>query len=176
MKNIILMALFLCLGSVIFAQEDAAAGKSIFIAKCASCHNFKQEMTGPALKDLDKRRKTEWIVKFVQSSQTMISSGDPDAKAIFAKYQTLMPDHKDLSEADVKNIITYIKEESARIEKEDKNNPIKRPKEKVLDDLPIVFAKDWWIFVVFGFFLLLMVYAMQLAINANELKKKAENK
>jgi cytochrome c2 len=174
MKNLFLITLLLLSAGFSFAQEDAAKGKEIFSARCASCHNFKQDMTGPALKDIDKRRKPEWIIQFVQSSQAMISAGDPDAKAIFAKYQTLMPDHKDLNEADVKNIITYIKEESERLEKEAANNPIKRPKETQLDDLPLVFAKDWWVFLVFGFFLFLLVYAMLFVIQANELKKKSE--
>ena len=171
MKNTFLILLLTISAHFIFAQKDAAAGKSIFQTRCASCHSLKQEMTGPALKDVDKRRKAEWIVKFVQSSQTMISSGDPEAKAVFAKYQTVMPDHKDLKEADIQNIIAYVQEESALLDKEAANNPIKRPKEAKSDDRPIEFSKEGWIFLVFGIFLALLVYALQLAINANDLKK-----
>jgi cytochrome c2 len=173
MKNLLFISFLLFFGPLLLhAQTDAAAGKSIFQSRCASCHSLKQEMTGPALKDVDKRRKPEWIVKFVQSSQTMISSGDADAKAVFAKYQTIMPDHKDLKEADVQNIIAFVKEESARLDKEAANNPIKRPKESLPNNKPLVWATEWWVFVVYGFFLFLLVYALSFVINANELKNK----
>jgi cytochrome c2 len=176
MKQLFIL-FFLCLAAVgLQAQEDAEAGKTIFATRCASCHNFKQEMTGPALKDVHTRRKAEWIVKFVQSSQTVIESGDPDAKAVFAKYQTVMPDHRDLKEADVLNIIAFIKAESARITLEAANNPIKRPKEVGTTDRPMIWAKDWWKFVIYGLLLSMAIYAMQLAINANELRKKMEDK
>ena len=158
------------------AQEDAEAGKTIFSTRCASCHNFKQDMTGPALRDVHLRRKPEWIVKFVQSSQSVIESGDPEAKAVFAKFQTVMPDHRDLKESDIQNIISFIKVESERITKEMANNPIKRPKEVGTTDRPMVWAEDWWQFVIYGFFIAMLVYAMQLAINANELRKNIENK
>lgn len=169
---IFLLVCFAFLG--LRAQEDAEAGKEIFSARCASCHNFKQDMTGPALRDIHTRRKPEWIVKFVQSSQEVIESGDADAKAVFAKFQTVMPDHRDLKENDVLNIISFIKAESERIAIEAANNPIKRPKEGQTTDRPMVWAKDWWLFVVYGLLICLAIYTMQLAINANEMRKKIE--
>ncbi|MBK9959253.1 MAG: c-type cytochrome [Chitinophagaceae bacterium] len=39
------------------AQGDAAAGKALFLGKCAACHNVFKDMTGPALGGLEERGK-----------------------------------------------------------------------------------------------------------------------
>ncbi|RQP19009.1 MAG: hypothetical protein EAS52_03675 [Parapedobacter sp.] len=49
----------------------------------------------------------------MQSSQTLIQSGDKDAVAIFEEYnKIMMPDHPDLSSDDILNILAYIKQKS----------------------------------------------------------------
>ena len=47
-------------------------GKTIFISRCAACHNVNKVMTGPALAGIDQRRSLEWITKFIHSSQTLV--------------------------------------------------------------------------------------------------------
>lgn len=99
----------------IHAQENIEEGKTIFKSRCASCHAIDKRVIGPALKDVDKRHEEKWIIDFVHSSQTVINGGDEKAAKLFQEYnQTIMPDHKDLSEAQVKNIIAYIKDESVK--------------------------------------------------------------
>jgi hypothetical protein len=67
------------------------------------------------LKDVDKRREDKWIVNFVQSSQSLIKKGDEVAVKVFNENNKIvMPDHPDLKEADIANIISYIKDESAK--------------------------------------------------------------
>ena len=101
--------------SSIHAQENILDGKTIFKSRCASCHAIDRRVIGPALKNVDKRHEEKWIVSFVHSSQTVIKSGDEAATNLFQEYnQTIMPDHKDLSEAQIKNIISYIKDESVK--------------------------------------------------------------
>ena len=38
-----------------FAQQDVAAGKTLFNANCKSCHYFDKPSTGPALHDVVDR-------------------------------------------------------------------------------------------------------------------------
>jgi hypothetical protein len=71
-------------------------------------------VVGPALKDVFKIRSETWIIAFVHSSQTVIRSGDTAAVSLFKQFNgTIMPDHPGMNDQDIKNIIGYIKSESA---------------------------------------------------------------
>lgn len=97
------------------AQDNIDEGKALFKSRCASCHAIDKRVIGPALKDVDKRHEEKWIIDFIHSSQTVINSGDEAAIKLFEQYnQTIMPDHKDLSEKQIKNIVAYIKNESTK--------------------------------------------------------------
>jgi len=59
----------------------------------------------------------DWIKKFVHSSQALIQSGDTAAIAIFEKFKKFpMPDHKDLTDADIENIMAFIKDETGKLQ------------------------------------------------------------
>ena len=47
----------LILSVSISSAQDAAAGKAVFMSKCASCHNVLKKATGPALAGLEERHK-----------------------------------------------------------------------------------------------------------------------
>ena len=95
------------------ANPPIDEGKTIFAARCAACHNINKVLTGPALAGVHERRSLDWIVNFVHSSQTMVKSGDPIALEVFTKFNKIpMPDHKDLTPDNIKNIVEYIKSES----------------------------------------------------------------
>lgn len=111
---LLFFVMFIC--NNLMAQTDAVSGKQIFTSRCASCHSVAKQATGPALKDVDKRHTEEWIIKFVHSSQTVVKAGDTSATRLFAQFNnTIMPDHPDLSNADIKNIVAFIREESVKI-------------------------------------------------------------
>ncbi|MBA4406271.1 hypothetical protein C0389_03255 [bacterium] len=94
-------------------------GELLFSQKCVSCHTIgRGKLIGPDLSNVHKIRTEDWIIKFVQSSQSVIKSGDSTAVAVFNQYnQTVMPDQK-LSVNEIKSIIDYIRTNSA-----DPNNP-----------------------------------------------------
>lgn len=99
--------------------DDIKSGESTFKSYCSSCHRLGSVLTGPDLVDVDKRRSLAWITQFVQSSQTVISKGDKDAVALFAKFNGIaMPDHPGLSATDIKNMVEYIKKESVSLPKD----------------------------------------------------------
>src|SRR5437763_14651730 len=95
-----------------FATPPNEKGKTLFTSRCAACHNTNKLIVGPALAGIDNRRSIDWIIKFVQSSQTLVKSGDKDAAALFTKFNIVMPDHQDLKAEDVKDIVDYIKSET----------------------------------------------------------------
>lgn len=106
---------------LIFLIELSAQnnGELVFSQKCAACHTVGGgKLIGPDLANVHKIRAEDWIIKFVQSSQSVIKSGDSTAVAVFNQYnQTVMPDQK-LSVNEIKSIVDYIRTNSA-----DPNNP-----------------------------------------------------
>lgn len=115
MKKVLFLTAFTVFTSFAFAYTTEE-GKSIFTTRCTACHAIDKRVVGPALMNVDQRRGEKWIIAFVHSSQTVIKSGDTAAVALFKNFNsTIMPDHPDLSEDQIKSIISYIKEESKTI-------------------------------------------------------------
>lgn len=111
-----LFVLLSAIGTGYAAGPDSLAGKALFQKNCTSCHAVQTRVIGPALRNVYDRHSEAWIIKFVRSSQTVIKSGDTSATNLFAQFnQTVMPDHPDMSDQDIKNIISYIRSESKNV-------------------------------------------------------------
>ena len=78
------------------AGPTKEAGKELFIANCASCHNknMKDDLTGPALAGTEERwsafpRKD--LYAWIRNSQALIATGHPRANELWGKWKpTLM--------------------------------------------------------------------------------------
>jgi cytochrome c2 len=88
---------------------------------CAACHNLSEEKKiGPGLKGVTERRDEAWLIKFIQSSQTMIKEGDKIAVQLFEEYNKIpMPDNN-LSEQEIKELLAYIENPEAFEDKVEK--------------------------------------------------------
>ncbi|ASU32791.1 cytochrome C [Mucilaginibacter xinganensis] len=93
------------------AQADAAKGEAIFKAKCTSCHKIESQLVGPALGPvITDETDDKFLVKWIQNNQALIAAKDPKAVAMYNKFnQANMSLFTDLSDADVMNIITYVR-------------------------------------------------------------------
>lgn len=111
-SRILVLALVLVSAIQTWAAPPVEEGKSIFTSRCAGCHSVSKQLVGPALGGVDQRHSMEWIVNFVQGSQSMIKKGDKEAVAIYEQFKISMPDHKDLSADNIQNIVAYIQEET----------------------------------------------------------------
>ncbi|MEO6456226.1 MAG: cytochrome c [Ginsengibacter sp.] len=117
--SILFVAIFTVIAGNTFADDITAQGKSLFTSRCASCHKLGAILTGPDLVDVDKRRNIEWLIQWIKSSQTVIKKGDKDAAELFEKFNKMpMPDQPDLADADIRDILAYIKIESANAPKD----------------------------------------------------------
>jgi mono/diheme cytochrome c family protein len=86
-------------------QEIDHPGQKIFKANCTPCHRIHQRLVGPALAGVFERR----------------ASGDPAAVKLFREYNgTQMTSFTSFSDEGLRNLLEYIKLESAR---EDKSHP-----------------------------------------------------
>jgi len=86
-----------------------ASGEQLFQSKCAACHTIGGgRLIGPDLAGVADRRTPGWLVSFVQSSQSVASSGDAVAVALFEEFSgIIMPDFP-LPEEQITQILGYI--------------------------------------------------------------------
>ncbi|MCO5269929.1 MAG: respiratory nitrate reductase subunit gamma [Brumimicrobium sp.] len=91
---------------------NAQAGKDNFDKLCATCHTItSKNLVGPGLAGVADKQSEEWLIKWIQNSQEFIASGDEDAIKISKEYNDVpMPAFPQLSEQEIKDIITYIAE------------------------------------------------------------------
>ncbi|WP_181304062.1 c-type cytochrome [Rufibacter sp. XAAS-G3-1] len=94
--------------------QDAVKGKAIFDGNCAACHAVQEQVVGPALKDVHKRRDEKWILDFVKNSSKLIASGDKQAVEVFEKFGKvpMTSFEGSLSDGDIKDVIAFVQEES----------------------------------------------------------------
>jgi cytochrome c2 len=84
-------------------------GEQDYQALCAPCHTIGGgRLIGPDLAGVHDRRSEEWLMEFVQSSQSMIERGDPEAIAVFEEYSSLLMPDPPLSEVQVRDVLVYL--------------------------------------------------------------------
>ena len=106
-KRIFLVALLL--PSVSISQEaDIQAGKSLFNANCAACHQLNRKAVGPALSGVTEKYDREWLYKWIKNGTQMIKDGDPQAVAIWEEYnRAVMTNYPQFSNEQIDNILAY---------------------------------------------------------------------
>ena len=160
--------IILSINNSLQGKDITEQGRNIFKTKCAACHKIGSVFTGPDLTDVDKRRSVDWIIHFVQSSQTVIKRGDKDATTLFAKFNKIqMPDHPDLKEADIKNIVEYIKDESINVAKN--AAPFKTPFNSRSNYKPVT-SHNYVFIAVYLTLVALLVCVLYFAVHINTLK------
>lgn len=112
-RSVLLVAGLVVVGLTAHAQADAAKGEAIFKAKCTACHKIDTRMTGPALgPQLTQETDDAYLTKWIQNNQALIAAKNPKAVKIFNEYnQAGMTVFAELSDADVGNVITYVRTE-----------------------------------------------------------------
>lgn len=146
-------------------------GKAIFMTRCAGCHNINQRLTGPALAGVHERRSIEWIINFVKSSQSMVKEGDKDAVSVFEQFNKIpMPDHTDLSDENIKQIVEYIKSEAKPASEENKA-PFAKPYQKTSNARPLT-TGDYGMFAIYLFVVVSLIITFLLAVKVNSLKRE----
>ena len=179
MKNrlIVLLVSAVSYSSALWANSPSSIdeGKSIFITRCAACHNVNVKLVGPALAGVDQRRNIAWIISFVHSSQGMVKKNDETAVALFNEFnKTPMPDHTDISPDQVRSIVEYIKS-TAKTKSPSDDAPFPRPGRLEPSYLPISISN----FAFFGIYtglILLLAGALVLFVKVKELQRQANNK
>jgi cytochrome c2 len=111
-KLVVFSALIMSVNSFAFD-----AGK-YFQKTCTQCHTIGAgDKIGPDLAGLSKRRKVDWIVKFVNYPDGMINGDaeeagyekpDPMAKKVYEAYKPQMMAEQEVTKVQVEAILKYI--------------------------------------------------------------------
>ena len=123
------LTILCCFCVMIITTNAQNQGEKLFTQKCTSCHTVGGgKLIGPDLANMHVRRTEEWIIKFVQASQSLIKSGDSEAKKLFEEYNGIIMPDQDLTANQIKSIIAYIAENSP-----DLNNPNKKTPSQIFN-------------------------------------------
>jgi len=111
--SILLVSFFIFSSINKSSGQDIAAGKALFMQKCASCHNIFKQITGPALQHLEERGK--WsdhneILKWVHSPAIYMAN-DAYTTELKTQMGSMMTPFPELTIKDVDNIVAYINDE-----------------------------------------------------------------
>ncbi|WP_236943147.1 cytochrome c3 family protein [Hymenobacter sp. PAMC 26628] len=90
---------------------DAAAvqaGDALFKANCTQCHAVNEQVVGPALGGISKRRPITWIIPWIKNSAKVVASGDEYAVALYNKFQKQQMPSFGLSDKEITSIVAYI--------------------------------------------------------------------
>lgn len=104
--------------SIFALSAHSFDGKKFYEQNCKSCHKIGEgDLIGPDLAGLSKRRKLDWIVKFVNYPEGMINGdaeeegyekADPVAKKVYELYKPTMMAEIEVTKDQVKGILKYI--------------------------------------------------------------------
>lgn len=116
------LVILICFYSLTVSLNAQNQGELLFLQRCKACHTIGDgKLIGPDLANIQSRRIEEWIIKFVQSSQSLIKSGDSAAVAVFNQHNNVVMPDQDLNAAQIKSIVEFI-----AINSPDANNPTKK--------------------------------------------------
>ncbi len=85
-----------------------AAGDALFKGNCAQCHAVNEQVVGPALAGVTKRRPISWLIPWIKNSSKMVASGDAYAVEIFNKYNKQQMPSFALSDKEITSILAYV--------------------------------------------------------------------
>ncbi len=109
-RNWFIWCLFLVIASAIRCDAVVAAdGRKLFEENCAGCHSLnEQQIVGPGLKDVVKRRGREWVLHYVREPGEVRRMKDPIALELRKKFgSSEMPD-LGLARDDVGAIVDFL--------------------------------------------------------------------
>jgi mono/diheme cytochrome c family protein len=106
-----LQIVFILAFSLRVSAADVAAGKTLFINNCASCHakDMKTKLTGPALGGAQARWGDDKLLyAWIRNSQSQVAAGVPRAVQIYGEYKSIMTAFPGLKDEEIENTLAYI--------------------------------------------------------------------
>jgi hypothetical protein len=117
---------FFVFSIVNISAQDIAAGKALFMGKCASCHNVLKKGTGPALAGIEDRHKWADHKELLAWINNPASYMDKDAytQGLKVEYVSMMTGFPDVTLKDVDNLVAYINSAAKPVVEEGPTQPV----------------------------------------------------
>ena len=152
------------------ATGDVAAGKTLFLSRCASCHNLFKEGAYPSLENIEQRHK--WsdhneLLKWINNPAGYMAN-DSYTQGLKAKFGSMMTAFGDIKLKDVDDIVAYINDEVAKKNSAPVVDPNAADGEKKTNSNAVIFGV---ISLVLGIIALIL---MQVNSNLKKLSDDAE--
>ncbi|MHB8259560.1 MAG: c-type cytochrome [Bacteroidia bacterium] len=90
----------------------AEKGNTIYASKCLICHTLYDQVVGPALIGISKRRAPEWIMNQILNPTEMIEK-DPISKKLLKKYKAPMA-NLNLTTDEARAILEYFRKNDSQ--------------------------------------------------------------
>ncbi|MFQ6677126.1 MAG: c-type cytochrome [Fidelibacterota bacterium] len=112
-KYIYLFVLTILIHGNIFSQNNA---EEFFANNCVSCHTIGGgRLAGPDLKNVQDRKNSDWLEKFIVNPQSAINSGDVYALKLLKEARgVVMPKIAKMDPSMARALLKFIKEESQK--------------------------------------------------------------
>jgi mono/diheme cytochrome c family protein len=85
-----------------------AAGDALFKNNCAQCHAVNEQVVGPALAGITKRRPVSWLLPWIKNSSKVVASGDEYAVALYNKFNKQQMPSFALSDQEINSILAWV--------------------------------------------------------------------
>jgi len=96
--------------------KEIDKGESLFRSKCAACHTIgKGDAMGPDLAGVFQRRDRAWITHYIMAPDKVLASGDPIAKALFARYKKVRMPFLEMRPEDMEVLLPYLERQSNKV-------------------------------------------------------------
>jgi cytochrome oxidase Cu insertion factor (SCO1/SenC/PrrC family) len=103
--------------------RNIGKGEELFRKRCAACHTIGMKESelagklplGPDLLGVTHKRDRAWLTRWMAEPDKMLAEKDPLALKLLAEYNNLPMPNLGLNDVEIRNVLTYIDEESHRM-------------------------------------------------------------
>ena len=88
--------------------QQGGGGKLLFEKNCATCHSLTNDGMGPRLGGVTAALSQKELLAFISDPEKATSGGSERAVNLFKRYKLQMPSFKQLGQANIRSIITYL--------------------------------------------------------------------
>ena len=87
--------------------ELAAAGETVYEAKCTACHKVHKRYIGPSPMGIFDRRNPAWVMNMILNPEEMVVE-DPIAKALLAEFSSPMA-NQNLTVDEARSVVEFFR-------------------------------------------------------------------
>lgn len=89
-------------------KKLASEGQQLFSAKCVACHSLDQQIIGPPLRNVTKRRTAEYVMNMILNPTNM-EKQDPVARDLHKKYIATPMTDQGFTQEQARSLLEYLR-------------------------------------------------------------------